>query len=59
MEGHVVHALVVDSLDDIDFARFRPVGANHPKGWPGAADTAGHVGKVEDDKAMVVLGSAG
>ena len=53
MEGHGVSLGAVDSFDDVDFARSRPIGADEPKGGPDAADAAGHVGDVGEEEATV------
>ena len=52
MHGHLVSALRVDALDDVDFARVGPIGASHPEGGPGATDATGHVRKVYNDESV-------
>ena len=53
VEGHGVVVLLVDTLDDVDFAVFGPIGADEPEGGPDAADAAGHVGDVGDEETFV------
>ena len=53
MEGHGIVVLLIDTLDDVDFAVFRPIGADEPEGWPHAADAAWHVGDVGDEETFV------
>lgn len=48
VHGDLVLTSGVDALDDVDFAAVRPVWTEHPEGGPSAANTAGHVGKVDD-----------
>lgn len=54
VQGHLVSGLVVDAFDDINFTIGGPVGAKHPECRPGAAHATRHVGKIEDDKAVLV-----
>lgn len=52
VQGDCGGSLVVDTLKDINFAGAGPVGSKGPKSWPGAANAAGHMGKVADEEAM-------
>jgi hypothetical protein len=45
---------LVDTLDDVDFAVVRPVGAIGPEGRPRATSAAGHVLQVEDKQTGLV-----
>lgn len=58
VHSHLVLATGVDALDDIDLATAWPVRTRHPEGGPCAADTAGHMGEIEDHQGMSVLGFA-
>ena len=55
VQRHAVVPLVVDALDDVDFAVDRPGGARaeQPEGGPDAA-ARGHVLEIEDEEAFVV-----
>ena len=58
VHGHLVLALRIDALKDVNFAAVGPVGADHPEGGPGAADAAGHVREVEHNEAVRILSLA-
>lgn len=59
MQSHGVVSLIVDAFDDIDLARIRPVGTNHPESWPRSTRTARHVRKIEDHESGIVHSIAG
>ena len=58
VHGHDVFGLVVDALDDVDFATVGPVGTRHPEGGPDPAGAGGHVVEIEDNEGVCVLGFA-
>lgn len=51
MQRHHVGLLVVDALQDVDFAHRVFPEVVGPKGGPDAALVGGHVGKVGDEEA--------
>ena len=57
MQSVVVQCSIVDVLEDVDFASFRPgrggVAAEEPEGGPGATDGSRHVGYVCEDQGTV------
>lgn len=59
MQGHLIGGILVDALNDINFAMARPVGAEHPERRPGAAGASRHVGQIQDHQALVVAVLAG
>lgn len=54
MQGHLVGGILVDTLNDINFAIVRPVGAEHPECGPSSAGASGHVCQVQDHQALGV-----
>lgn len=52
VQSNRVLSLRVDTLDDVDFARGRPVGTKHPKGRPDTASVGRHVGNVGNEEAF-------
>lgn len=56
VHGHLVLTPRIDAFDDIDLPAVRPVRPRHPERGPGATDAGGHVGEIEDDEAVGVLG---
>lgn len=55
VEDNLVRLVLVDTLNDIDFAVMRPVGANRPERGPRSTDAAGHVCEVDNIQALVVV----
>lgn len=53
VHGKRIGRLTVDTLDDVDFARVRPVGAKEPECRPRAA-ALWHMVEIKDNEAMVV-----
>lgn len=52
VQSHLVGGLVVNTLDDVNFAVVRPIGTDHPERRPGTANTAGHVVQIQDHQTM-------
>ena len=53
MESHGIRLGAIDAFDDVDFAHSRPIGTDEPESGPNATDTAGHVGDVSEEQALV------
>lgn len=52
VQGDGVISLCVDTLNNIDLARRRPVGSEEPHGRPDTTDATRHVGNVRDEQTM-------
>lgn len=49
VHGHLILVPRVDTLDDVDLPAIGPIRPCHPESGPGATDTGGHVGEIEND----------
>lgn len=54
MQGNGVHDIVVDALENVDFAVVGPVGADGPEGGPDRTHSSWHVFDVCDEEAVGV-----
>lgn len=59
MQSHLVGGILVDALNDINFAMAGPVGAKHPECGPSSAGASGHMGEIQDHQTLVVGVRAG
>lgn len=50
MQGHLVVVVVIHTLDDVDLAVMRPIGAHRPEGRPHSTAVR-HALDVENDEA--------